>query len=773
MILPEGRALPIDVYRSFVGSLYEFRQVLLIGMLAHVATYVLVFSKTRDDVYLWAASGIIVVWGVRALGMRYFDRRSLIDQNYRELRLWEHVYNLGGMCATMILGVMSGYAILSSDDSFAQLACISVTLASMVSVVGRNYASRQAVLIMSLSACAPLVLSLLARMDKFSTVLAFLIVPFVLTIWSMSRRAREFLYTNVLTAREISTIAARFDLALNNMPHGLFLLDQNNRILVTNRRACEMLNLGDGAQLKDRYLDAVLRYGVGTTRIDKALYTPMLNQLEDLLSGAVSRALVQMSDLVFFEFTTSAREKGSVVLIFEDVSARVQAEAKMLDLVRFDTLTCLPNRDYFNELVSKALAAHMPAGDIGFMILDVADFKYVNDTRGHVVGDKLLCAIAENVKALAGEAAIAGRLMGDEFILFFPSRGHRRDLEAQMRQLHSRVQGRYSADGSTFSVIMSAGYVIAASSDFRLDDMQIKVDLALAESKRKNKGGCTAFEPEMDGLYLDRQKMKAELREAVARGEIAVAYQPMFVPSGARIDCCEALARWNHAERGPVAPDIFIPLAEEIGVILDITKAVLRQACLDCATWPDHVGVSVNLSALDLRSPDILSIIADIVAETQLAPARLHLEVTESCLIDEAAKVQAILQELRARGMTIAIDDFGTGYSSLSYLDTLPLDVIKIDRSFVRNIREDARRFTLLRGAVNLSRALGLQIVIEGVETRDQLALINEYKCADLIQGYVFAAPMTAAAVEALCYTLKQAPAAGPKGAAQIGTFVR
>jgi EAL domain-containing protein (putative c-di-GMP-specific phosphodiesterase class I) len=232
----------------------------------------------------------------------------------------------------------------------------------------------------------------------------------------------------------------------------------------------------------------------------------------------------------------------------------------------------------------------------------------------------------------------------------------------------------------------------------------------------------------------------------------------MFVPDGSSIECCEALSRWTHPERGPVPPTVFIQIAEEMGIVSDITRFMVTRACADCATWPAHMGVSVNLSVQDLRGTGIIGLVTEALEAAKLAPHRLHLEVTESCLMEEPVKVQAILQELRARGITIAIDDFGTGYSSLSYLDQLPLDVIKIDRSFVRNIGEDPRRFKLLRGTVNLSRELGLRIVIEGVETREQLALINKYQCADLVQGYVFAAPMSPDALRDLYETLARKP---------------
>jgi diguanylate cyclase (GGDEF)-like protein len=465
------------------------------------------------------------------------------------------------------------------------------------------------------------------------------------------------------------------------------------------------------------------------------------------LRGQRSRALVQVTDDFYLEFTASQRESGGAVLIFEDVTARMRAENKILHMIRYNSLTGLPNRAYFGDLVQHALAERKRPGTVGFLVLDVDEFKHVNDVKGHVTGDRLLCMIAERIRKVAGDRAVAGHLMGDEFILFFPNENNRKDLEERMRRLHQQVQGAYELAGTTFRVSLSAGAVLCESDDFRMEDMQIKADLALFETKSRVKGGFTAFEEEMDARYLERQKLKLDLREAVANNELSIAYQPMFLPDGSRIACCEALARWTHPERGPIPPTVFIQIAEEMGIVSDITRRIIERACVDCVSWPEHMGVSVNLSVQDLRNSEIVGVVTDALLKAGLKPSRLHLEVTESCLMEEPVKVQAVLQELRARGITIAIDDFGTGYSSLSYLDALPLDLIKIDRSFVRNISEDARRFKLLRGTVNLSRELGLKIVVEGVETREQLALINKYNCADLIQGYVFAAPMSNAAI--------------------------
>ena len=734
--------LPADVYLSFVSSLYGNRQTLFVGMISHVITFSFVYAKTSDPFFLACCVLVFSVWSLRALGMRRFDRVDKAGLDMDGIRLWENRYNLGAVGTTLVLGSACGYSLLVSRDSFAELACISVTLATMVSVVGRNYGSRRAVDYITLSACIPMVFGFLALQDFYHAVLAVLILPFILTTRMMANGVRAFLYENVLAAREIATMADRFDTALNNMPHGLFMLDADQRILVANRRACELLHLGSQERLKDCHLDVVLRFGAPNAFLDAEQCKTILRQLDELLRGERSRALVQVADGLFLEFTASTRENGGAVLIFEDVTARVRAENKILHMVRYDGLTGLPNRTWFADLVQAALAERRKPGTVGFMVLDVDDFKHVNDMRGHITGDRLLCAIAERIRRVAGDKAIAAHLMGDEFILFFPNESNRRDLEARMRRFHAQLRGVYEIEGATLPVSLSAGALTVPSEELRLEDMQIRADLALFETKSRNKGGFTLFEEEMDARYIDRQKLKEELREALATHALSVAYQPMFLPDGSRIECCEALSRWTHPERGPVPPDVFIKLAEEMGVVSAITRFMITRACADCATWPAHMSVSVNLSVQDLRDTAIVGIVTQALEAAGLEARRLHLEVTESCLMEEPVKVRTILEELRARGITIAIDDFGTGYSSLSYLDQLPLDLVKIDRSFVRNICEDARRFQLLRGTVNLSRELGLRIVVEGVETREQLALLNKYSCADLVQGYVFATPM-------------------------------
>ena len=739
---PSPDTVPTDVYLSFVSSLFGNRKTLFTGVFVHILTYLLVFLGTHAGIYLAFCVAFAVVFGLRIHLFQLFDAADKGGLTRADIAGWETRYLIGAAATAAILGIGSAYAILVVQNPLAEFICVAVTMASMVSVVGRNYGSPKAIDLQILACCVPIVIACLLSQQLYKAIASLMLIPFGLTTRSMANGMREFLYQNIVASREISLIADRFDTALNNMTHGLFMLDAQNRILVVNRKACELLNFAHPERLKDCEFDVVLRYGARHAFIDGSLPGLIQRQLAQLVSGTLSRTLIQFNEDQFLEFSASRRGDGIVILIFEDVTMRVRAERKILHMVRYDPLTGLPNREYFIELVKEKLAASNRESRIGILVLDIDDFKHVNDTKGHVVGDRLLVAIAERLKERADTVALAARLVGDQFVLFFSNEDDTPDIDARIRSLHAAMAGTYSVEDNSFRISVSGGYMTIPSREFRPEEWQIKADLALFDAKSRLKGSCSAFAQEMDARYVERQKLKDDLREAIETGRLQAVYQPMYSPDGSRIECCEALARWIHPEKGSIPPDLFVQVAEEMGIVAGITRFMINQACRDCASWPAPLAVSVNLSALDLRNNEIVKIVMAALDTSGLEPSRLHLEVTESCLMDEVATVRSILADLRAKGIAIAIDDFGTGFPSLSYLDPLPVDIVKIDRSFVRDITTDSRRFKLLCGIVDLSRALSLHIVIEGVETLEQLALVVERNLADIIQGYVFSPPV-------------------------------
>ncbi|MBW3096367.1 putative bifunctional diguanylate cyclase/phosphodiesterase [Pseudohoeflea coraliihabitans] len=750
-----------EVRLSFVKSLYLKRGTLFAGMVAHVVTASAIYVRTQDIFYLYCGLAMICIWAARMGKMLAFDRCDTTRFSMQDTVKWERLYVAGPVAGALVLGIMCAYALVVSRDSFAELASVSITLASMISVVGRNFGSRINVDLMILAACLPLLGGFLVLRDPYMVVLALLLLPLFLTTRSMANGVREFLFNTVMAERKTAQLAERFDIALNNMSHGLFMLNGDGQIEVFNNKAREIFRINPALDLRNRSLKLALRMGARNGILPAESLREISSRLENLLKGRERRALIRFADDTWLEFTSRLRGSQGVVLIFEDVSARIRQEEKILQMARYDTLTGLANRSWFSELVAERLSRNEASDQVALAVFDLDDFKHVNDTMGHIAGDRLLAEVAARLDKQQHDDILISRFGGDEFVIFFAEVPNTSRLDALMARITRAMAGPYQIDGHQLHITVSGGVALSPASGAALDGMQIKADLALYDAKRRDKNRWSLFVESMDQKYTERQKLKNDLREAISTESMSIAYQPIFLPDGSRIMGAEALSRWNHPETGPVSPAVYIPLAEEMGIVTDLTRCMINRAIADCVTWPANRFVSVNLSAHDLASTEIIAVVERALARYGLAPERLYLEITESALVDDPRSVRRILETLRGKGITIAIDDFGTGYSSLSYLDMLPLNKVKIDRSFVANITDDRRKLKLLRGVVTLSRELGLDVVIEGVETEAQLAVLLENDCADLIQGFIFGAPMPANAFIELCNRVGSKAASG------------
>jgi diguanylate cyclase (GGDEF)-like protein len=735
--------LPTDVYLSFVRSLYANRPTLIAGVIVHIITAMAIFIKVGDPVYIGFALSFLAIGFGRMVLMRNFDRVDFDDADHHAIWIWEFRSIFGSAAVSLVLGCLAAYSVAVTRDSFAEIATICIAMASMISVVGRNYGSKLTVDIMSFVQFVPMAIGFSLAGDPFKALLAVFIFPLVLTTRTMANGVRNFLYQTVLGKREISIMADRFDAALNNMSHGLVMLDQHRRIVVTNRKAARLFNLSGPDAVRDRTLAVVFRLAVRRGALTRELADQVLNSIDDLFAGRRSRSLIRISDDLYLEFSARRRrEDKGVVLIFENVTARIKADEKITYLARFDSLTGLPNRYHFADLVRAELAALDPEQMVALVVLDVDDFKHVNDTLGHVAGDRLLCELSARLKAVDANRIIASRFGGDEFVLLIRDVETSGEVSAIMGRIFDALCGIYIVQGNKLFASTSAGVVLSRRSGFVLDELQIKADLALHESKKRDKNTWTVFADSMDEKYRMRQILKKDLREAIDRRELSLVYQPMFSADGLRIARCEALSRWEHKTFGPISPGEYIPLAEEMGIVPLITEYMLDVACADCASWPGRLGVSVNLSALDLRSRDVVKLVVNALANSGLAPERLEVEVTESAFVEDAVTARNVLNELRMLGVTIAIDDFGTGYSNLAYLNSLPVTKVKIDRSFVRDVTTSAKNFKLLSGIVHLAREMELEVTVEGVETEEQLRMVCATGHVDLIQGFIFGKPL-------------------------------
>ena len=431
-------------------------------------------------------------------------------------------------------------------------------------------------------------------------------------------------------------------------------------------------------------------------------------------------------------------ENGGSVVLVEDISERKNAEAKINHMARYDALTGLPNRIYFRDQMDRALTIMQQGGTCAVLFIDIDDFKQVNDTLGHPSGDALLCAVAERLRGLLRTSDFVARFGADEFVVLQKPLAHPDDAAALARRIVETLGQTYNIDGHDVVVGASIGIAVAPAAGTSGDLLLKSADMALYRAKSEGRAGWRFFEPQMDVVAQARRNLELDLRTALATDAFELYFQPLMNLRTRRISSCEALLRWPHPTRGMISPVEFIPVAEEMGLIVEIGNRVLRKACTECAKWPADVRVAVNFSPTQFRRGNVVAAVRAALESSGLSADRLEVEITESTLLRDTDVTRSAMQQLHDLGARISLDDFGTGYSSLSYLHSFPFNKVKIDRSFLKGIETDQRSLTLLYGVARLSAELGMSVVVEGVETERQLALVTREPSVDEVQGFLF-----------------------------------
>jgi diguanylate cyclase (GGDEF)-like protein/PAS domain S-box-containing protein len=432
-------------------------------------------------------------------------------------------------------------------------------------------------------------------------------------------------------------------------------------------------------------------------------------------------------------------EQRYLLSLSEDITERKEAAARIEHMAHHDALTDLPNRLAFVEHLDRSIAAAAASGgSFAVLSIDLDRFKEVNDTFGHAVGDDLLRALARQLGALAGEAYLA-RLGGDEFTLITPIGDQPALAEMISGQLQAAVAGDMDLNGQNLRVGLSIGVAIFPADGSDATTLLNNADAALYRAKAAGRGKTRFFEIDMDNRLRERRAIQRELRSAVDRNELRLHYQPLAKIDGEVIGF-EALVRWHNPQLGIISPATFIPVAEESGLIIQIGEWVLREACREAAGWPHPLQIAVNLSPIQFRHGDLPGLVHLVLLETGLAPTRLELEITEGVLVEDFDRGLSILRRLKALGVRIAMDDFGTGYSSLSYLQSFPFDKIKIDQSFISNVRSNPQSAAIVRAVIGLAHGLDLPVLAEGVETKAQLDFLAAESCNE-VQGYLMGRP--------------------------------
>lgn len=752
--------MPALDYVSIIRSVYGDRGAMLAGSLASAFAAALTAWKV-DSLPLYIVAGLFLVLGfVRDVNMRAFWKAAISADDVEAAEYWENRAVLLGALLALVYGLWCLVAMLIVRDPYAELVSASLTIAVMVGVCARNFGLDRLVTIQMLMVIIPLSLGLLLRADVFHPVLAVLLIIMLSSFRKLSADIRAILLSAVHGRVEASRLAAELDMAITTLDHGLCLLDEKGAVSVANEQALKFFAFIGAPNLLRAPLTSLLRRQRDAGQLPHAAVDRLLDLIEHHGSGKVLLCLPQGG---YYEVTVSSG-RDRCVLLFENISERVAAEERINFMARHDTLTGLPNRAYFGELVAEDLAVRRTQSSPSthsLMIIDIDDFKHVNDTFGHIVGDQLLVEVAQRLRQVLTEDAVLARLGGDEFVIYGGATADQ--APARSEQVMKAFAKPFNFDNVTLNVNASLGLVTSAQAEDTLDDLMTKADLALYSAKAEGKATSQIFHAQMDVDYHYRQRLKGDLREAIASNGLSLAFQPLLDIGSRKVVSCEALARWVHPELGPVPPSTFIPLAEEIGVISDITEWVIAEAAQQCSQWPGQVGVAVNVSARDFRAIDLQAVVERALTRTGLKAERFEVEVTETAVIEERDIAVSVLSGLAARGVGIALDDFGTGYSSLSYLSALPFSKLKIDRSFVADIADKPRALRLLTNVARLGRDLDLVVVAEGVETEAQLAAMVENTAIQQVQGYLFSRPLPQRDIAELITRLNAGKAAQTK----------
>jgi diguanylate cyclase (GGDEF)-like protein len=550
--------------------------------------------------------------------------------------------------------------------------------------------------------------------------------------------------------KELERQNLHFDAAITNMSQGLALFDRDTRLIVANARFAAVYGLDPKVPSPGEYhpdiIDRMLAAGVFAPTTAEAIR----NRTHPLgVSGMISDSFVELSDGRVLFVAKRAMPDGGWVSTHEDITERRQAEAKMAYMAHHDALTDLPNRVLFREKLEAAADEAQPSNCMAVFCLDLDNFKGVNDTLGHPVGDLLLKAVADRLSEALPEWATVARLSGDEFAIVEPRIGNP-DAAAQLAQkLIGVVAEPFDIDGHQLVIGTSIGIAIAPTDGTTSDQLLKNADMALYRAKGDGRGTHRFFEREMDARLQARRLLELDIRKALTAGEFELYYQAQVNLERDSVSGFEALMRWHHPERGLVAPTEFISLAEETGIIIAIGEWVIRTACIEAARWPDNIRIAVNLSPVQFRSRNLVPAVVNALAMSGLRSSRLELEITESVLLENNESTLATLHHLRGLGVRISMDDFGTGYSSLSYLRSFPFDKIKIDRSFTLDIESTADSVAIVRAVASLGTSLGIITTAEGVETQRQLDIVRREGCTE-VQGYVYSEAVPADGVWAV-----------------------
>jgi diguanylate cyclase (GGDEF)-like protein len=541
----------------------------------------------------------------------------------------------------------------------------------------------------------------------------------------------------------------RLDTAVNNMTQGLLFFDSNQRLVICNQRYVDMFGVSrdvikPGCSFRELLMHRQ-ETGTFSENVDEYIEAILRKMAE---GGAFQRILTTAAGRSI-QVLYQPLADGGWVTTLEDFTERRLADEQIAHLAHYDALTDLPNRVLFRDQLERELKKISRSGQLAVLYIDIDEFKSVNDSLGHPVGDELLKAVALRLSSCVRNTDFVARLGGDEFAIVQTAVKSPADVMDLVIRIYQAIRIPVECLGHQLVTDASIGIALAPQDGTDLDQLLKSADLAMYGAKSDGRRTYRFFERTMDARVRARRALELDLRQALVEGQFEIEYQPIVDLRSGGVSGCEALLRWRHPERGMVSPAEFIPVAEDIGLINKLGEWVLEQACFEAAVWPENIRLAVNVSPVQFRTHTLALHVASALASSGLAANRLELEITEAVLIRDDEAALAILHQLRAVGVRIALDDFGTGYSSLSYLQRFPFDKIKIDRCFVTDVAEPDGSSSIVQAVVNIASARNMTTTAEGVETEAQKELLRTLGCTEM-QGYLFSPAKPAAEIRRL-----------------------
>ena len=551
----------------------------------------------------------------------------------------------------------------------------------------------------------------------------------------------------------------RLDTAVNNIPQGLLMYDAANRIVVCNQRYLEIYGLSPDVVKPGCSFHDLIRHRKETGSFAGNVDEFCSNVLRNVALGKPTSSIVEAADGRSIQIVNQPLAAGGWIVTMEDVTERKRSDTRIVHMAHYDALTDLPNRVLFRERLDAGLRTIAAGEQLAVFYIDIDEFKRINDSLGHSVGDELLKAVASRLRGCLADTDLVARLGGDEFAIIQTAIKRPADTMDLIAQIYQAIREPYECVGHLLTTDASIGIALAPQDCTELDQLLKNADLAMYEAKADGRRTYRFFEPGMDARVKALRTLELDLRQAITEGGFEIHYQPLVNLGDNGVTGCEALLRWRHHQRGMISPAEFIPVAEESGMIDALGEWVLSVACAEAATWPDHLKIAVNVSPVQFRSQAFALKVAVALAASGLPAHRLELEITEAVLIRDDEAALTMLHQLHKLGVRIALDDFGTGYSSLSYLQRFPFDKIKIDRCFIKDVAELKGSASIVQAVVNIAAARQMTTTAEGVETAQQLEMLRKLGCTEM-QGYLFSPALPAADIKHLLLSRRE-PFAG------------